>query len=247
MNSSRWIGHALSALAGGAVVWILGSHDEPDVEAFMQRAVPEQRQTQRNAFQSNQSPEVRAQVEELEFALSEAREENARLIAALRTAESKLAEPVPLRNGFFGSPILPGGYDWRDGIDGAIEVFESESRDDPWAADFERELQRSINLQAADMSLFLASQKIECRTYVCRVSFTHGSLPRNWEELEALAVSVTTIARRLVSESSELTGIRLKNSGGYPNEPATSELLLFRTRTGVTNVYPDRLDTPFEK
>jgi len=246
VSSRRWIGYVLSALAGGVVVWILDSHDESDVEAFVQQAAPELRQAQGTSSQSDQSPDVSAQVEELEFALAEAREENARLASALRTAESESDEPVSF-NGFFGSPILPGGYDWRDGIDGMIKVFESESRDDLWAADLERQLARSIDVQAADKSLFFASQAIECRTYVCRVTFTHGSLPGNRGELEVQADSATSIARRLVSESSELTGTRMQHSGGYPGEPTTSELLLFRSGTGVTNLYPGPLDTPFER
>ena len=245
-NSSRWIGHALSALAGGMAVWILGSHDEPDVDAFGQQAVPEHRRTQGESFPSDQSSEVVAQIEELESALSDAREENTRLAAALRTAESESAEPVPLGNIFFMSP-LPGGYDWKDGSDGMIKVFESESRDDLWAPDLERELLRSINIQAADKSVYFASQEIECRTYVCRVTFTHSSLPRNYEELKELADSATTIARQLVSESSQLTGAHMQHRGGYPGEPTTTELLLFRSGTSVTNLSPARLDTPFER
>ena len=132
-------------------------------------------------------------------------------------------------------------------MDGMVDVFESEPRDDLWAADLERKLARSIDVQAVDKSLFFASQEVECRTYVCRVTFTHGSLPGNWEELEELADSGTAIARQLVGENPELTGTRMNHRGGYPGEPATSELLLFRSGMGVTNLYPGPLDTPFEK
>lgn len=244
-NSHRWIGHALSALAGGAAVWILSTHDGPDVAGFEQQ-VPAQRWTQEDSLSSDRSSAVSAQIEDLESALSEAREEINRLAAALITAESESGDLVPSQDVYFVQP-LPGGYDWKDGSDGMIEVFESETRDDRWAPDLERQLTRSINFQAADRSVSLASQEIECRTYVCRISLMHGSMPGNREELTELADSATAIARQLVRESSELTGAHMKHRGGYPGEPTTSELLLFRSGTGVINLSPAALDTPFEE
>lgn len=244
----NFFSHAVAALIGGVVVWAIeadfyrvSSSNEP--LEFLGTLEHD------DGFSMNGAiPSVSAYSGELEAETTLAKELNSLLDASSRDTGEPFAGPEDIRAALLHIVMdLPGGYTWKGGTTGSIiEVFESEARDNLWATRVENELVPAVNSGITQEGLQVAGQQIECRTYVCRVTLTHGRSAGSWDELKGQADSATDIARQVVSANTELSGAAIEHRGGYPGELTKSELLFFRTGTGVTNLTPARLDTPLE-